>query len=345
MLENLASLRPAVVFNEDDPDSVEIKDFLIREFERNNNSLSIVEAYNKGTEDFYPLLLRLTEQDPTAVILPVNAHEAALIYSQARELGIGQTRTFIVSENWIRDRARAFNFSIRFSNAYRARIVTEYALRSLGIRRAGILYNKDNLNSAEIAEILVTSFQNSGGSIYSIESFTEGTIDFRLQLLNLRDKNLDALILPVNSKEAVFILNQAMELGMSMNFIGSENWPGSEFIKNGGSAVEGALFLSQYDLTSPDIQVFNEKYKRRFGLEPEYASYFMYDSVKALEAALKQPGSLTGISVSNALEAININGLSSRLRFDTLTHLPQDNRSAIFKITGGQFAILQRFAD
>ena len=79
------------------------------------------------------------------------------------------------------------------------------------------------------------------------EQYATGDTDFKAQLTKLKGASPDLLFLSGYYPEGSKIAQQAAELGMDVQMLGSDGYASDELPKLGGAAVEGMLVSTFFD--------------------------------------------------------------------------------------------------
>lgn len=153
---------------------------------------------------------------------------------------------------------------------------------------------------------------NENIEIVANEMFEAGAADFRTNLLKIKEKNADTLVLVARKNEFPIILKQIEELNMNMRIVASETFNDEEVLKDSGSSAEGVVTF----MANPqDYISFNERYEEKFNEKPSAYSMYAYDGAMALLEVIKNVGDNIE-AVKNELFKINFNGASGRVSFD-----------------------------
>ena len=124
------------------------------------------------------------------------------------------------------------------------------------------------------------------GNIVAEETFLLEDIDFRTQLLKIKNKNPEAVFLIAEDKNAGIILKQAKELGIKTQFFGTRTLQSQNLISIAGEAANGIIYTDSFDFksVSPKIKIFTEKYKIKYNEDP---TSFVAEGYDALDLIIK----------------------------------------------------------
>ncbi|MDN5343983.1 MAG: branched-chain amino acid transport system substrate-binding protein, partial [Clostridia bacterium] len=89
--------------------------------------------------------------------------------------------------------------------------------------------------------------------------------------------------------EGAAAAKQARDLGIKARLLGVVAFAYNDFIKLGGSAVEGTIACTTFFPSNPDpkVQAFVKKYKEKYNEEPDHAAAHTYDALQLLIQAIK----------------------------------------------------------
>jgi len=91
--------------------------------------------------------------------------------------------------------------------------------------------------------------------------------------------------------EAGLLVRQASELGVKAQFMSHGSVQNKAFGDIAGPAANGFISGSpRWDDSSPSVQAFIERYRKRFNKEPDLYGPYFYDAVKMYAAAIAKGG-------------------------------------------------------
>lgn len=172
-----------------------------------------------------------------------------------------------------------------------AAALSQYTLTDRHLRRLAIVLDGDNAGySRPFADAFSASLEAGGGAVVErLEISAAARPDWAAHLPALRAAAPDGLLLIMSAVEAAFFAQQTRLSGWEVPLFSSP-WAQTEaLLEAGGSAVEGMVFSSPYDIANPAplFQDFQRRYQERFGREAGFAAAMTYESVRLLAAALE----------------------------------------------------------
>jgi branched-chain amino acid transport system substrate-binding protein len=209
-------------------------------------------------------------------------------------------------------------------------------------QKAVLLYESTNEFSKSESEVFKTALQKLGISLLATESYSKGDTDFRTQLGKLNARKPDIFVLSSLVGEAIPILQQAREIGITQPIVGGNGFNSPNVLKNAGSAAEGLIVGSAWfiDSQAPKSKAFVQAYRARYNADPDQFAAQAYDGLYIMATAIKNAGSADRAAIRDALAAIrNLDGALGTFSFD-------ENRdpvhpSVTLMARGGRFVLFQ----
>ena len=194
-------------------------------------------------------------------------------------------------------------FRACFIDPYQGASLAAFALNDLKARRAAILTDVKNDYSVGLANFFKEAFTKGGGQIVGEQSYSEGDSDFKGQLTALRASNPDVLFVPGYYTEVGQIAIQSKDLGMTAPMLGGDGWESPKLLEIGGTALDGSFYSNHYspDDPSPIVRTFVDKYRERFGANPDSLAALGYDSAKILAEALGRAKTIDGPTIRDEI--------------------------------------------
>jgi branched-chain amino acid transport system substrate-binding protein len=197
-------------------------------------------------------------------------------------------------------------FRACFIDPFQGYVAATFATENLKVKKVAVLKDVRNDYSVGLAKNFIDSFTKTGGQIVSQESYSNGDVDFKAQLTNIKGAAPQALYVPGYYTDVGLIARQARETGIKVPLLGGDGWDSEKLYEIGGDAIVGSYFSNHYspDDPSPRIQEFVAKYKKAYGGQtPDSLAAQAYDAAGMLVDAMKRAKDLTGPSIRDALAA------------------------------------------
>ena len=213
----------------------------------------------------------------------------------------------------------SYIWRICMTDAVQGKGLADYSVSTLGKKNIAIMYDSSDYGRG-LADAYASGVTAAGGTIAGKEQYATGDTDFKAQLTKLKGKNPDLLFLSGYYPEGAKIAQQARELGMTVQMLGSDGYASDELPKLGGAAVEGMLVSTFFDYTKDDpaVQKFVEAYKAaNKGANPDWFAANSYDVIMLAAQAAKNAGKNDRTAINDALGSIGTyQGISGPITFD-----------------------------
>ncbi len=213
----------------------------------------------------------------------------------------------------------AYIWRICMTDAFQGEGLAKYSVSTLGKQKIAIMYDSSDYGRG-LADAFESGVTGAGGTIVGKQQYATGDTDFKSQLTKLKSAGPDLLFLSGYYPEGSKIAQQAKELGMDVQMLGSDGYASDELPKLGGAAVEGMLVSTFFDYTNDDpaVQKFVDAYKAaNDGANPDWFAANSYDVIMLAAQAAENAGSNDRTAINDALGAIGTyEGISGPITFD-----------------------------
>jgi branched-chain amino acid transport system substrate-binding protein len=234
-------------------------------------------------------------------------------------------------------------FRACFIDPFQGSTMAKFAVEHLKAKRIAILTDMKNDYSVGLAEFFRETAKRLGAEIVAEESYSEGDIEFKAQLTEIKAENPDVIYVPGYYTECALIARQARELGLTQPLLGGDGWDSPKTIEIGGKAVDGVYITNHYsaDDERPAVQKFIADYKAKYGGKtPDAMAVLGYDAMKMMADAIRRAGSTDGPKIRDALAATrDFPGVSGNISIDA----DRNARKAIVivQIRDGQYHFVE----
>lgn len=166
-------------------------------------------------------------------------------------------------------------------------------ITSMGYKKIGILYDGGNLAySITLLDSFAAGLTSTDASIVYKNEFTrdESHSAYSKEILGLMESQPDAVFFICNSYHGAMMSQELYRLGIDVPRFFPSWAMSNEFLRLGGSAVEGSYLVTTWDLDSriPEFLKFKKEYSRRFGEDPVYSSFLAYESLMVMAEAMRK---------------------------------------------------------
>ena len=186
--------------------------------------------------------------------------------------------------------------------------------------KVGIIWKNDEDYSTGLRNSFVETAAELGLEIVEEQTFTEGNVDFSVQLTAIQNAGADLVFLPMYYQPASLIFAQAASMGYAPKWFGVDGMDGILDMEGFDPALaEGVMLLTAFNADSDDPAAisFVTKYQAQFGDGINQFAADAYDCVYAYKQALDAVGATPDMSAEE-LCALMIEQFTS-MSFDGLT--------------------------
>lgn len=214
-------------------------------------------------------------------------------------------------------RAGDYVFRVYPSSEIGSRFIAKEAVDRFKAKRAAIFYANNAIGVASrrfVTEVL----QQSGVNVVDVETFNDGDRDFRTQLTKIRNAKPDVILASAYYEDGAQILVQAKQLGITVPFLGEDNWfgPIASIIGDQRRNLYFAdiAFGENYKGDQP-MQQFIAAFKLRYNRVPNSYSACGYSAVYLVKQAI-ETGGYDGTKIKGALYKTDMNTPFGHVKYD-----------------------------
>jgi branched-chain amino acid transport system substrate-binding protein len=231
-------------------------------------------------------------------------------------------------------------FRACFIDPFQGLVNAKYAIDTLNMKKAAVLYDAGNDYTKGLAEVFRDEYTKMGGQIVAFESYATGTSDFNAQLVKIKAVNPDVLFLPNYYNDTGLIAKQARDMGIGAQFLGGDGWDSPDLFTIGGAAIEGGVFSNHFthESTLPAAQKFVRDYEAKFGQKPDALAALAYEAAMIVVDSIKRAGSADPKAIRDAMATTNLDTITGRMTFDATRNpikaavlLEVKNGAAVYK--------------
>ncbi len=283
----------------------------------------VIEDSNAKADQAAQAAQRLVSQEDVVAIVGPNASLGAIPAAQAAEAAkVPLITPWSTNPKATLDEAGApkkWVFRTCFTDAFQGRVLAKFAIDFMHATKAGVLYDATSEAPRGQAEVFRKDFEAAGGKVVAFETYKTGDKDFGAQLGKIKAAGPDIVFLPAYYNDVPEQMKAARALGLTVPFLGSDNWSSPQLIKQAGSIVEGSFFCNHYspETRNDTVARFVAQYKKRFaGSVPDDVAALTYDSFELLVQAIKTATKIDRTAVRDALAKVtDFEGVTGKMKF------------------------------
>ena len=262
--------------------------------------------------------LRLISQDHVQVVLG----EVASTNSKAMAPPCQNNKVPMISPSSTNPEVTAIGdyiFRVCFIDPFQGTVMAKFAHDNLKLNKVAILKDVRSDYSMGLSKYFTETFTKMGGSIVKEASYSQGDMDFKAQLTELKSAQPQAIYLPGYYNDVGLIVSQARDLGITAPFMGGDGWDSSKLYELGGKALNGSYFSdhSTNQDPNPKLQKFIADYKAAYGEPPDALAALGYDAMRVAADAFARAKSGSGPDVRDAIASTkDFDGVTGKITLD-----------------------------
>jgi len=245
---------------------------------------------------------RLVYNEKAIVVIGAVHSSCTLANMQVtQEAGIPQI-TPISTSPAVTQKGNKWIFRTAATDAIQAENIIRIALEKLGKKRLAVIHPLSDYG-IDATKVLVDISTKLGYPPVAVESF------------NVEDKDFSQLM-------------------------GGGGLTNSKYVELGGAATNGTIMCQTYHLSSkePHIVSFTEKFKEKYGRNPDPNAAQSYDAIMIIGAALEKAGVDDESKIRDAIASTsNFNGVTGIISFDDTGDAPREMK--VIQIRNGEYEL------
>lgn len=204
------------------------------------------------------------------------------------------------------------------SDVYDGTAMARFAYQDKGIKKVGVFYMTE-AGPQGVAEAFINEFKKLGGYIQIVEKCSRGEKDFRTPISRIDKKNPDAIYFALYPIETELFIRQIRELGINRFLMTHQLIDDPQVLGKLGKAADGIVFTTPKltpETGGLGVKLFYEKYRDKYGKEPQQFAPNSYDAVMLIVNAMEKYGFDSEGTKKGLYEVKNYEGASGILSMD-----------------------------
>lgn len=224
-----------------------------------------------------------------------------------------------------------------FGDNVQAAAGAEWAYQYLSVRNAAILFNSSQSYTRLLQGYFQTRFQELGGRVVSVESYTPDTMSQSIQRL---PKAVDLIFFSAMPEEAPRGVELLRRRGFSVPILGGDGFD-SEDLWQKHRELDNVFFTTHAylgpDNPDPQVAAFRKAYVRAYpGSTPNAFAALGYDAARLIMAAVAEAGNSDPDAVRRALSGTRgFQGVTGTISYPAGSRIPSKSVT-ILQIERGQ---------
>lgn len=220
----------------------------------------------------------------------------------------------ISSSKELTDKGGAYFFRVCPSDAFQSRILADWIWEK-GYKSVGMIYVNNSWGQG-LKDEFITSYEMKGGKVVMAEATVEGQKDFKTVISKVIGSKPEALFAPTYGIEGGILLKQVKEMKANLPIFGADVWSSPELVTSGGNATEGVYLTLPAKPSGPKYDVFVQKFKTKYGKDPDVYAAYSYDMLQIIAQGLKE-GNTSGEKMQVYLRSMHaFDGVTGLTKFD-----------------------------
>ncbi len=172
-----------------------------------------------------------------------------------------------------------------------AYMLVDYLYRKLKVKKVGVIRASNRYGRFGIREFNDGS-RRLGRPVPIEMAYKVGQNDFALELERIQKADVEAVVHWGDATDGALILNQMRKMGMKQPFFACDRCLSDEFVKLAGENAEGVIcgYPWNPERKDPNLDSFRERFRKRFGTEPDTYSAHAFDGMNMLIWAIEVAG-------------------------------------------------------
>jgi len=176
------------------------------------------------------------------------------------------------------------------ADVYHAYTLCDYIVEEMGCKNIAIVHETASLGLGQYEDFARRLKDKHGLEPIAVETYNEGDVDFKTQLLAVKDRNPDVIVFAGHEAELSILVSQRLDVGISKDVpvCGFSSMSSADFYGVAGEAAVGCIFSSTFSPVDAreDIQAFVKDYSEACNGNPDHNAAQAYDTVQLLAEIL-----------------------------------------------------------
>jgi len=211
----------------------------------------------------------------------------------------------------------------------------------LGFKHVAVLYLNTDWGRAS-QNLFGEAAKADGLEVVASEGYQPDEKDFRSTLVRVRDAKPDAIVLISYYADGALISRQIRDVGFTTPIVASSSIYSPKFLELAGDAANGVFTSANFfpGDTHPEVQTFVNKFRAKYGEEPDTFNAVAYDTIVLIAAVIDKYG-VDRTAIRDGLASIKDvpSVIFGKATFDTQTRRVAGARAIYLEIKDGKFGL------
>ena len=193
-----------------------------------------------------------------------------------------------------------------------------YAANVLKVKKVGVIDDRTAFGQG-LADEFAKEAQKLGLTVVGREFTTDKATDFMAILTNMKAKQPEVIFYGGYAPQAAPMARQMKQLGVTAKLLGGDTLCSPEMPKLGADAVNNMVYCAYAGMlvdSDAGAKAFQDKFKKRFGQNPDVYGPFYYDQVMNIGEAMQKSGSIDPAKVGAYMHQQTYKGVMGDYAYD-----------------------------
>lgn len=244
-----------------------------------------------------------------------------------------------------------YYFRVCYLDPFQGTVMADWAIEQ-GYMEIATIDNIGNEYTSGLVQTFTEEYTAKGGTVVDAETFQTNESDFKAILTNIKASGVEAVFAPTDYVYAPLLLNQAADLGLSVQWIAGDTWNNPVITEDAGANAEGVVIdcfyaeggNEEFDAAFKEwLNADASRLEANLGTDDIIGNQAMcYDAYMVLLDAIEKADSLDGEAIQKALTEIEVTEgvIGGDVVFDENGDA-EKNTTFILKIEDGAFQFVE----
>ncbi|RXT02381.1 penicillin-binding protein activator [Ammoniphilus sp. CFH 90114] len=235
----------------------------------------------------------ITQDKVTAIIGPHSSSNTLAMRDITEREKVVQMTPAAGADN-VTEPGHPYMFRYTLYNGQQAPVLAKFATEELQLKNIAVIAENTDFGRTA-AEIFEKEVKDIGTSqVVSMEYYKPGDKDFYPQLTKMKNLSPDGVLISGTITEAAQIVKQIRDLGIEAKIMGTAALANDKFVELAGTAAEGVIHIGTFEPEAydyfPDSKNMVERYKAKYGINPDMQVANGYGAMQIFAEAAKNSG-------------------------------------------------------
>jgi len=227
-------------------------------------------------------------------------------------------------------------------------LMADAAVSHYGVKKWAVYHDQQAFGKG-VAEVFSNRVKELGGEVVSSGGGNPQDVDFSSILTTVATSNPDGFYFATNlGPVAGRLVKQARDLGFKWQMAGPDGTYTTDFI-NTATAANAEGFLSSFGAppadSTPELKAFYDKYKAKYGKDPDPAAVSGYDMINVVMTAIQNAKSTDHKAIIDSLHNTKFTTTVFKdVKFDAKGDIDNPPMT-IYQVKNGKFEVVAVYAD